>query len=201
MMSKGMRQKSLMVALRGIRQRAFSVFLGVGCVFGVGCVSRPDPYSFVDNWLIRQNAVPPYFAEYDVFYAARELYEPVDYPVDLYDYAYAQTVEMFGKKVRIFAPLIHDAGDVEAAVEHYLGHYHRGKRHFVFLGEGKGGELLKAYAEENAGALKRRGMVAGWYSPGSEGMVTSNLVEEVGRAVKFARYEQEWGRERKGEGK
>lgn len=180
-----------------------AVAAGASVLFGAmalaGCSSKPGPYSNVDNWLIRQNAVPPYFAEYDVFYAARDLYVPVDYPVALYDYTYAQTVDKFGKKVRIFAPLLHDAADVETSVEHYLDHYHGGKRHFVFVGEGKGGELLKAFAAKNESSLRSKGFVEGWYSTnGAPGMVTAELVTEIGKAVKFAKYEQEWGRKRQG---
>lgn len=34
----------------------------------VGCKTPPSPYVSVENWVIRQNAVPSYFADYDVLF-------------------------------------------------------------------------------------------------------------------------------------
>ena len=84
-----------------------------------GCwTSSPEiPFGYVENWVIRQNAVPPYFAEYDVLYVwpyisrSGERDSDLDtdkarasFQRDLTDY---MTVDAFGNKARVFSPIIH----------------------------------------------------------------------------------------------
>ena len=113
-----------------------SMLAAVASVF-TGCISSQKKalYYSMDNWVIRQNAVPRYFAVYDVFYVyptmldnSRVTYlnwsKPPLYD-DIYNYTSTQTTEIFdtaanmkhkgeraasfevGSKVRVFAPFVH----------------------------------------------------------------------------------------------
>lgn len=93
--------------------------LGAALAFGVaaGCSSPPSPYRSVANWAIRQNAVPSYFAAYDVLfiypYVLCSADRGADAPSDraaaaaLHDCASFLTEEVFGRTARVFAPVVH----------------------------------------------------------------------------------------------
>ena len=86
------------------------------------------PYGHVENWIIRQNAVPCYFAEYDVLYiwpsversAVRDSdinfdKEAVSFRRDLVSFL---TTDAFGNKARVFAPIVHEMDrDLYASLE------------------------------------------------------------------------------------
>jgi hypothetical protein len=77
----------------------------------------------------------------------------------------------------------------------YFWHSDSG-RPFVFIGEGEGGALLKAYEESNSDDLKEKGLVASFYTEVSnEGFVKDWMVREVRDAVSRRRYRMQWGRE------
>ena len=144
-----------------------------------GCLtSEPEvPYGHVDNWVIRQNAVPCYFAEYDVIYIWPYISRSGDRDSDLdsdkanaafqRDLTDFMTVDAFGNKARVFAPIIHrmksidyaireaeacdDWSGTEAApsveevvnaIRFYLKSYHPEKRPYVMIGHGQGSMLI-----------------------------------------------------------
>ena len=93
--------------------------------FAVGGCSSSGVYRELDGWLVCENARPQYHAYYDVFYVAPEAYSGRgDYPYAAHDQALEETTRMFGKHVRIFAPIYHDRRDVEKAFWHYIDTYH-----------------------------------------------------------------------------
>lgn len=81
-----------------------------------GCFSV-SPYSKMDNWVLRQNAVPRYFATYDLIYLYPSMMNNPDIryinwtkpPLgeEIYNYSVSQTTALCGNKVRVFAPFIH----------------------------------------------------------------------------------------------
>lgn len=91
----------------------------------VGCKTPPSPYVSVENWVIRQNAVPSYFADYDVLflypYMGRSAERHPSVPSDkaslayLHDFTAFVTQEPFGNKVRVFAPIVHRTDDAQFA--------------------------------------------------------------------------------------
>lgn len=163
-----------------------------------GCAtSKKGVYYSIDNWAVRDNAVPQYFALYDVFFVYPSM---IENPEETYlnwskncikntpvsdfvmEYVTSQAVDIFdteenlkvrnenrgkardiGRKVRIFAPFVHQvehgkyieeirAGtyaskgslvqrgveDTLKALEHYLKYYHKKGRPFVLVGQGQG---------------------------------------------------------------
>lgn len=86
-----------------------------------GC-STNSPYEKFDNWVIRQNAVPRHFADYDLFFIYPTLLEPSEGEImnwtkhgiaeRVFDYTAFQTIKQFSNKVRVFAPFVHQTGPV-----------------------------------------------------------------------------------------
>ena len=158
-------------------------------LFGVGCSSTVSPYFYVKNWVIRENAVPSYFADYDLIFIypriARSGDRLPDLPADrlslsyTHDFSAFLTQEAFGKKVRVFAPIVHrtedsvyarllaekteDWDDTEAAIaiaevveviRYYLETYHMEKHPYVLLGHGQGSVLLYEALKELEGEVR-----------------------------------------------
>ena len=66
----------------------------------------------------------------------------------------------------------------------------------MFIGEGVGGALLKAYEEENEVWLLKRGLVAKFYTEKPyKGFVSEDMLREIRNAVAIARYRAQWGRD------
>ena len=86
----------------------------LACLF-TSCAT--PPYEYMDNWIIRQNAVPRYFADFDVIYIVPTMFQNPDHihmnwskpPLaqDVCDYIKTITTDVFSNKARIFAPFIH----------------------------------------------------------------------------------------------
>lgn len=121
----------------------------------VGC-SSVRPYASRSSWVMRQNAVPQYFAAYDVFYV---------YPVQpeesvwaskagataLYDDVKQRACGALGKRVRVFAPCVREsaaATDAAEALAHYLKSYHDAERPFHVLLEGRDEAFEAAFRKE-----------------------------------------------------
>ena len=173
-------------------------------VFG-GC-SSPGVYRELDGWLVCENARPQYHAYYDVFYLAPEAYAGRgEYPYAAHDQALEETTRMFGKHVRIFAPIYHDRADVERAFWHYIDLYHGNglpwplnddSRPFVFVGEGLGATYLADFVREREGKLGRLGFVGYWGSPPTtNGFVTAEMVSDINQNVKRVLYLRSWERD------
>lgn len=170
-----------------------------------GC-SSPQPFKKQESWLIRENARPHYFALYDIFYLSPSNYVGTgDFPYAAHGKALEETVNQFGVHTRVFAPIYHDAKDVEEAFEYYLDMYHgnglpwpinEDDRPFVFIGEGEGAKLLSDFEQSQLRRLRRKGFLGGWYSPETKGgFVTDILAREVTDAVRAEVYKRTWGRD------
>lgn len=161
-----------------------------------GCVST-SPYDHVDNWLIREDPVRPFFIHADVIYIQGDLYVDMNNVAHMNSYAKRAVGNgRFYGVARVFSPLVATHEDVEMAVEWYLSHHQGGDRPFVFIGEGEGGAMLRAYEAKNAERLAKRGLVASYYSDLQDrGFVTEGMVREIRNAVERARYRAQWGRD------
>lgn len=154
-----------------------------------GCSSTDDPYFIKDHWYVRQNATPQYFATYDVFYMFPEMYDGGPVSATNYDYIVKQTVDQFGKKVRVFAPLCHDEDEVEDALDWYLDNYHDRGRPFVFMGEGEGGKYLRDLVD----CSERKGLVSYHFTTNAlQSFITPEVVEMVNEEVREFLYLREW---------
>ncbi len=171
-----------------VRSSRFHILAVIVALFLGGC-STPSPYSYVANWSIRQNAVPSYFAEYDVLFfypcISRSADRWPDLPADhtAYSYAYEftkfMTQDVFGRKARVFAPIVHRTDDdvfgalavsnvesyVESAsareideaveaIEYYLDNYHEEGHPYILIGHGQGAVLLYEAIKRLAGVVR-----------------------------------------------
>lgn len=150
----------------------FLMFVILLQVMLAGC--QTNPYTYSDNWVIRQNATPRYFAEYDVFYVYPALQTPMmwetnkDAAENIFNYVSFHTTNVFGKKVRVFAPLVHQVPQEEyisilnstdytdpwdtalkegikdtiMALRFYLENYQKEEQPFIMLGHGQGALYL-----------------------------------------------------------
>lgn len=141
-------------------------------VIFAGC--KTNPYTYSDNWVVRQNATPKYFAEYDVFYVYPALQNSMmwetnkDSAENIFNYVSFHTTNVFGKKVRVFAPLVHQIPQEEysailnspeyknpwktalksgiqdtiMALRFYLENYQKEEQPFIMLGHGQGALYL-----------------------------------------------------------
>ena len=170
-----------------------------------GC-SSSKAYRELDGWLVCENARPQYHAYYDVFYAAPLAYAGRgEYPYAAHDQALEETTRMFGKHVRIFAPIYHDRADLERALDHYLDTYHGNglpwpmnddSRPFVFVGEGLGATYLADFVRRKEDKLRKLGYVGSWFSPATtNGFVTAEMVSDVNQSVKRVLYLKTWDRD------
>ena len=161
-----------------------------------GCASK-SPYQYMENWIIRDDAVRPFSVHADLIYLQHRLYNDMSSLPSMTAYARSEVGgKRFAGIARVFSPLVLDAGDLENALDWYFSCQHTKHRPFVFIGEGAGGALLKAYEAENADRLKDAGLVASFYSEETQGgFVTDAMVLEIRNAISCARYRNQWGRE------
>ncbi len=162
-----------------------------------GCFSSRSPYDHLENWLIREDPVRPFAVAVDIIYVQGDLYVDMNNVAPMYSYAKdAVGNGKFDGLARVFSPLVAAPEDVEMAIKWYLDRHHTGNRPFAFIGEGVGGEMLKAYEEENADRLLKLGLVASFYTKKAyKDFVTEEMVREIRNAVARARYRAQWGRE------
>lgn len=163
-----------------------------------GCsIFSASPYDRAENWLMREDPVRPFAIPADVFYVQSTLFESVSLVPMMDSYAKAEVgKKRFSGLARVFSPLIATQEDLDKAVDWYFDNNHTSGRPVVFIGEGEGGRMLKAYEEENARSLKKRGLVASFYTDEShKGFVTEDMVAQIRIAVAKAKYREVWGRE------
>ena len=166
-------------------------------VCAAGCFCTTTPYDYAENWVIREDPVRAFAVHEDVFYVQSLLYTNVASAAHIYAHARGEVGNgRFSGIARVFSPLIAAPEDLERALDWYFKYHHEGRRPFVFIGEGEGGAMLKAYEEENSKHLLKNGLVASFYReiPDS-GFVTEEMVKEIRLAVARARYKGIWGRE------
>ena len=161
-----------------------------------GCVSS-SPYDYMENWLIREDAICDFAVHADIIYVQDRFYDDMSALSSMNAYARSAVGGgRFGGNVCVFAPLIANADDLERALKWYFKHQHVGNRPFFFIGEGRGGALLKAYEEENADDLKDDGLAASFYTDRQDAeFVTDKIVVDVRHAILRARFREQWGRE------
>ena len=104
--------------MNGLLTRFGLVLSFVVALATAGCSSVRVPYGHVENWIIRQNAVPCYFADYDVIYiwpiVERAAVRGSDINFDKKavsfrrDFVSFLTTDAMGNKARVFAPIIHE---------------------------------------------------------------------------------------------
>lgn len=141
----------------------YSVVVCICLAVFSGC-SSVSPYDFGDNWLIRENDMPQFFSKFDLFYIGKA---PADYG-DTHDIQFnwtkTHTNDIFGKKVRVFAPEIQepDVKNVTAALEYYLENFHAPGHPFVLLAEGKAADLLYAAMKKVDGLTVENGFIAAY---------------------------------------
>jgi len=159
-----------------------------------GCQS---PYDYMENWLIREDAVRPFAVAVDILYVQDRLYFRAELLPEM------QTLAMdavgrgkFAGSARVFSPLVTSEEDVEKAVKWYLKHHNSSSRPFVLIGEGEGGSLLMAYAEKNADWLNKKGLVASFFTPlPDKDFVSDEMVRTIKSRAAEVRYRRQWGRE------
>ena len=161
----------------------------------VGCRTK-SPYDYMDNWVIRESAVRSFAVAADVIYLQDKVYDDFS-AIPAMNYRAKQEVGngRFDGLARVFSPLVANGDDLDLAMEWYFRN-RGGDRPFVFIGEGAGGAILKAYEAENSGRLKDDGLIASYYSEIENGaFVTDDMVQEIRSAVIRYRYRVTWGRE------
>ncbi len=173
-----------------------TIFAVVLVLVLTGC-SGVSPYSFMDNWVIRGNAVPAYFAEFDLIYIYPSTvvngkeklldWNRNGYAGEIFEFSRFQTSEVFGGKVRIFAPFVRQTGEEEYlaiasgdmkkwqdtllapgvndtvnALRYYLDNYHTPGRPYILLGEGQGAVDLYYAMKECGSVTPEEGFVAAY---------------------------------------
>ena len=169
---------------------AVAVFLA-GC-----CLWRKSPYDHMENWIIREDAVRQFAVSADIIYLPGSLYTNVAAVADMSAYVRSEVGRgKFNGLARVFSPLVANQEDLEKAIDWFFCH-RDSDRPFVFIGEGAGGALLKAYEESDQKGLKKAGLIASFYTEDSyEGFVKEWMVHEIRDAITMRRYREHWGRE------
>ena len=161
-----------------------------------GCFGQ-TPYDYAENWVIREDPVRTFVVPSDVIYLQNDLYTSVKRLPQMTTYANSEVGRgRFEGVARVFSPLIVDSKDLEKALDWYFDTHHEKGRPFVFIGEGRGGELLREYENENRKSLVKKGLAASFYTDAAgKGFVTDDMVKAVKHAVLEARYKAVWNRE------
>ena len=159
-----------------------------------GCKS---PYDYMENWLMREDAVRPFSVPVDVIYVQDRLYVSMNALPEMMSIAMdAVGREKFSGFARVFSPLVASEEDVEDAVEWYVENHNSTGRPFALIGEGRGGALMKAYAEENADWLGKKGLVATFFSElPDKYFVTDEMIRTIRNRAAGVRYRRQWNRE------
>jgi hypothetical protein len=128
-----------------------------------GC-STVSPYDYADNWLIRENDIPQYYSQFDLFYIGKA---PAGYG-DTHDIQFnwtkTHTNDIFGRGVRVFAPKIHTPNkeNVAEALQYYMDTFHKDGHPFVLLAEGNAADLLYAAMRKVSGITVKNGFIAAY---------------------------------------
>ena len=159
-----------------------------------GCKS---PYDYMENWLIREDAVRPFSVPVDIIYVQDQLYDSMNALPEMQSIAMdAVGRGKFDGFARVFSPLVASEDDVENAVEWYLKHHNSSGRPFAFIGEGEGGAFLKAYSEKNDDWLEKKGLVASFFdSLPDKDFVSEEMIRAIRNRASAVRYRRQWGRE------
>lgn len=162
-----------------------------------GCRTASSPYDYRENWLIREDPTRTFVVPSDLIYVQGELYLSITNLPAIHSYACAEVgCGRFSSIARVFSPLVTTREDLEKALDWYFKYHHTEGRPFTFIGEGEGGRFLWDYEVNNAGRLRKLGLVASYYTETSgHHFVTEEMVKEIKHAVSRARYKSVWGRD------
>lgn len=177
--------------------KRFAITLAASALFAAGCLSSRSPYDYVENWLIREDPARAFAINSDLIYVQSDLYVDMKALPSMSSYAKSEVGNgRFRGVARVFAPLIADENDLEAALDWYFRYHHEKNRPFSFIGEGAGGALLKSYEEKNGEWLRDKGLIISFYTDTAhKGFVNPSMVREIKHAVIRARYRAQWGRD------
>ena len=161
-----------------------------------GCCTSKSPYDYLDNWLIREEAIRPFAVPTDIIYVQDRLYRATQELAEMHSWALdAVGRGRFEGIARVFSPLVSCEDDVAMAVRWYVRHHNTTRRPFVLIGEGQGGALLRVFAEENFEWLVNKGLVARFYSPKPDpNFVSDEMIRKIKSRSAGVRYHREWGR-------
>lgn len=185
------------------------------CLCCTGCAFHESPYVKMDNWAVRQNATLRHFAPYDLIYLPMTQLKPgEDSPMNWHKYGLSErgynltmhhTVQVFGKRVRVFAPFVHQVApdtyraylqnppqdamesplafairDTLDALNHYFRNYHKPGRPFVLYGQGQGAHILYEAMRRCSNISRNNGFVAA-YLPGLVGISVGRIHRDLAR--------------------
>ena len=172
------------------------IAIAVAALLAGCCCWRKSPYDHTENWIMREDAVRPFAVGADIIYLPGSLYTNVAEVSEMVAYARSEVGRgKFNGLARVFSPLVANHEDLEKALDWYFCR-NDNNRPFVFIGEGAGGELLKAYEESNSEDLKEAGLIASFYTENSyDGFVKEWMVSAIRDAITMRRYREHWGRE------
>ena len=119
-------------------KRFFYLLTAASLLLTVTACSSISPYDYGSNWLIRENDIPQFYSSFDLFYIGKA---PAGYGNTheiQFNWTKTHTNDIFGRGVRVFAPVIPDsnAESVAAALKYYLNKYHKPGHPFILLAEG-----------------------------------------------------------------
>lgn len=190
----------LSVKSRGMsRSRLLSVLSVCAIALALSGCFGLSPYTWRDNWVIRQNDVPQYFADYDIFYVYAPRTDEAGWlerqpAIEMYDSVKRRVQEPFGKKVRVFCPCLRESEAVEDAVDalaFYLNTYHDPGRSFIVMIEGRDADFRARFRDEASGSLKPKVGCIG-IADRDELVVDSDFVMRVGNAVRRRKIRATW---------
>ena len=203
-------------------------FWGMLILLVSGCVSFQDHDFYADrnNWVIRDEQKNE--ADYDVFYiyptlAGKAKTPEMEWKNDpklqqkITGFANAQTYGIFGKKVRVFSPYLHQLTyasvmkimkkrplpkaewkhfergmkETAAAFRYYLRHYNKG-RPYILLGHSQGAMDLYCLMENCPEIKKENGFVAA-YLIGLPHAKTEDIRRDFGKRVTMAQNADDLG--------
>ena len=146
-----------------MRKIFFGLFAIAAILSFAGC-SSTSPYSYGNNWLIRENDVPQYHSKFDLFYIGKAPAGYGDTHDIQFNWSKTHTNDIFGSGVRVFVPEISspDVNNVTAALEYYLDNFHEKGHPFVLLAEGRAADLLYAAMKKVSGLTVKNGFIAAY---------------------------------------
>lgn len=178
--------------MEALKRIAAVVVAAVGIA---GCKS--SPYDYYENWLLREDAIRSFAVPADIIYVQSDLYTHMAMLPTMYSYVNAEVGnKKFYGLARVFAPLVATQEDMDKALGWYFRRCHQHRRPFVFIGEGEGGKLLRAYEEKYLVSLKGQGLVASFYTDDArKGFVTVDMVRSIKIAIAQEKFKSVWGKD------
>ena len=128
-----------------------------------GCAGK-SPYDYGDNWLIRGNDIPQFHSTFDLFYISH-VPDAYGKTHDIqFNWAKTHTNDIFGTRIRVFAPKIPNltVENTAEALQFYLDHFHQEGHPFILLAEGKAADLLYAAMQKVSGLSTGNGFIAAY---------------------------------------